>query len=401
MAHNTSFTLDTRRGGHTLLVTLVAISYAVTFFSSYATLTPLETALILVLGIVYLLLGTWGNRLCHDKNRLAFSLGYMALITLVGATILYLSNGQAWLIMLPVLGQGIELLPQPWVTFACALNLIAVAAINALLLVRMPNVPGPLWQVILQTTSQYVLAFAFVILFTQIAVRERIARAQVERLAAELSSANAQLREYAAQIEELATVKERNRLAREIHDGLGHYLTAIHMQIQAGRAVLDHDHDKALDAMDKAQALTQQSLSEVRRSVAALHASPLDHHPLPEAILELVDECRAAGIATDYHILGEAQPVAPQIGLALYRAAQEGVTNIRKHAETSSARVLLDYQDSTLIKLTVQDYGLGAENTEGGYGLVGIRERIRLLGGEVRIETAPSQGFRLDVEVPR
>ncbi|MBN1934324.1 MAG: sensor histidine kinase [Anaerolineae bacterium] len=401
MTYNTSFVLDTGRSGHILLVTLVVISYVITFASGYATLTPFETTLILALGIIYLLLAAFGDRICHRQGRLVFSLGYLALLTLIGATILYLSGGQAWLIMLPVLGQGIELLPRPWAAIACTLNLIVVAGVTMLLLSRMPGLPRPLWQLTLQSISQYALAYAFVILFTQVAVRERAVRAEVERLAAELGNANAQLREYAAQAEELATVKERNRLAREIHDGLGHYLTAIHMQIQAGRAVLDHDRDKALDAMDKAQALAQQGLFEVRRSVAALRASPLDRRPLSEAILELVDECRAVGIATDYHLLGEAQPLAPQIGLALYRAAQEGLTNIRKHADASSAEVLLDYQDDALIKLTIQDYGLGAQDTQGGYGLMGIRERIGLLGGAVCVETAPGKGFRLEVEVPR
>ncbi len=401
MTANTLSARDTDRGGHALLITLVAISYAITFFGGYAALTPLKTVLLLTLGILYLLLGVWADHICYRYGQAVFSVGYLTLLTLIGTAILYLSGGQAWLITLPMVGQSIELLPHRWAAPACALNLIAVAAINTLLLAQAPDIPGPLWQAILQATAQYALAFAFVILFTQIAVRERVARTEVERLAAELGKANAQLREYAAQIEELATIKERNRLAREIHDGLGHYLTAIHMQIQAGRAVLDHDRDKALDAMDKAQALTQQSLSEIRRSVAALRASPLDHQSLPEAILELVDECRTASIATDCHLLGQARPLAPQISLTLYRAAQEGLTNIRKHAQASSAQVVLDYQDNALVKLTIQDFGVGAIDTQGGYGLLGIHERIKLLGGEMRIETAPGQGFRLEVEVPQ
>jgi signal transduction histidine kinase len=219
-------------------------------------------------------------------------------------------------------------------------------------------------------------------------------------LAAELGQANRQLREYAAQAEELATVHERNRLAREIHDGLGHYLTGINMQIQAGRAVLDHDREVAMGALDQAQAMAQEGLTEVRRSVAALRASPLDNQSLPQAIESMVNECRAAGIATAYTVLGERQDLPPQTAMVLYRVAQEGMTNMRKYAQASSAEVTLDYRDEDQVQLTVQDSGIGTDDPSGGYGLIGVRERVNLLGGRVQIETAPGEGFTLHVQVP-
>ena len=247
---------------------------------------------------------------------------------------------------------------------------------------------------------QFLLAYAFVILYTLAAEREHQARTEVERLAAELQQANLQLREYAAQAEELATVHERNRLAREIHDGLGHYLTGINMQIQAGRAVLDYDREVAMDALDQAQSLAQEGLTEVRRSVSALRASPLDNQSLPQAIEGLVDECRASGIATAFSVLGEVRGLAPQIDLALYRVAQEGMTNMRKYAQTTSAEVTLDYRDQDEIRLTICDQGVGTDDPSGGYGLVGVRERVHLLGGTVQVETAPGEGFTLQVQVP-
>jgi signal transduction histidine kinase len=215
-----------------------------------------------------------------------------------------------------------------------------------------------------------------------------------------LQEANRQLREYAAQAEELATVHERNRLAREIHDGLGHYLTGINMQIQAGRAVLDVDRAVALDALDQAQALAQEGLTEVRRSVAALRASPLDNQSLPQAIGSLVNECRTAGIATAFTVRGESRDLPPQVELTLYRAAQEGMTNMRKYAQASSAEVELDYREKGQIYLAVRDSGVGTDDPSGGYGLVGVRERVHLLGGQVHIETAPGEGFSLQVQVP-
>lgn len=231
------------------------------------------------------------------------------------------------------------------------------------------------------------------VLFTLATVREREGRA-------ELDEVNRQLRQYAAQVEELATVKERNRLAREIHDGLGHYLTAINVQIEAARAVMDGDRPRALDALHKAQTLTQEGLAEVRRSVAALRASPTESRPLPEAVAVLVEECRAAGIATELVVNGEARPLPPQAELTLYRAAQEGLTNVRKHAHVSSASVRLDYRGDGSVRLTVQDDGVGSDEASGGFGLLGVRERVQLLGGKVDIRTAPGQGFTLEVEVP-
>jgi signal transduction histidine kinase len=215
-----------------------------------------------------------------------------------------------------------------------------------------------------------------------------------------LGEANRKLREYAAQAEELATVKERNRLAREIHDGLGHYLTAINMQIAAGRAVMEGDPSLAQGPLGKAQELAQTGLAEVRRSVAALRASPLDNRPLREAVGALVDECRAAGIATEYAVHGEVRALAPQAEMTLYRVAQEGLTNVRRHAQASSAEIVLDYRQADGVRMTVHDNGLGSDDPSGGFGLLGVRERVHLLGGEVHIETAPGEGFTLWVEVP-
>jgi signal transduction histidine kinase len=90
----------------------------------------------------------------------------------------------------------------------------------------------------------------------------------------------------------------------------------------------------------------------------------------------------------------------PQIDLVLYRVAQEGMTNMRKYAQASSAKVELDYRDEDYVSLAVCDSGVGTDNPSGGYGLVGVRERVKLLGGQVEIQTAPGEGFALRVQVP-
>src|SRR5207247_8739686 len=139
----------------------------------------------------------------------------------------------------------------------------------------------------------------------------------------ELAKANQQLRDHAAQVEELATTKERNRLAREIHDSLGHYLTVVNVQIGAAQAILGQDRSRALDHLAKAQTLTQGGLSEIRRSVAALRASPTESRPLPEALARLVEQWNAADMRLTLTSGGAGRPLTPQSESNLYLSCQE------------------------------------------------------------------------------
>jgi signal transduction histidine kinase len=162
---------------------------------------------------------------------------------------------------------------------------------------------------------------------------------------------------------------------------------------------MDSDPARALDAMNKAQELAQKGLARVRESVASLRESPVSRRPLPEAIASLVQEAQSSGIVTEYKVAGEPQALENKVALALYRAAQESLTNVRKHARASRVDVLLDFQP-TKVRLEVRDNGVGAAETAGGFGLLGIQERMRLLGGRVEIDTAVGQGFCLTASVP-
>ncbi len=142
------------------------------------------------------------------------------------------------------------------------------------------------WPDAIREGGTFLVGLIFLVGFSQ-------AMKNVERARAELDTANRQLRDYAAQSEELATVRERNRIAREIHDGLGHYLTTIHMQIQAARSILATDQPRADQTLAKAQQLSQEALGDIRRSVAALRVTPLEHQMLPEALAELAASAQA------------------------------------------------------------------------------------------------------------
>jgi signal transduction histidine kinase len=242
--------------------------------------------------------------------------------------------------------------------------------------------------------------FVFFIAVSVSLIQQQRERQRAERLLAELEAAHRRLQAYAVQVEALAVAEERNRLAREIHDSLGHYLTIITVQLDAAGKLIATRPERAAEAVATAEGLARESLAEVRRSVAALRASPLDTAALGEAIGEVVDSLRASGIATTFTIEGDARPLPIQTKTALYRATQEGLTNVRKHASASAAQVTLTYEPERVV-LTIGDNGIGqrGEATE-GFGLLGLRERVALLGGSLEAGDRPEGGFRLRIVVP-
>ena len=400
--------LPINRSGALLFIGLVIAAFAAALINAPSLFTPLKTVLLLAGGILYALLGIFGSAYCKQLNSAKMTALYFAIqIALVAALSFYFGIGTVWLLPLPLVGQSIEFLPRRWPIIVVLIVVVTVGpmALNTSQLTSYYHQViyqfsrGGYSQLLGQAVFQYLLAIAFVIVFTQVAARESQARTEVQRLADELGKANQQLREYAVQVEDLATVKERNRLAREIHDSLGHYLTVINVQLEAARVVLKEDPQRTLDALGKAQALTQDGLADVRRSVAALRASP-ENRPLPDAIPALVNEFRASGTEAVFTLRGEPRPLSPQAELTLYRAAQEGLTNTRKYAHATHLQVTLDYSTPDKIRLTVEDDGQGSAEAGGGFGLLGLRERTALLGGQVNVRTEPGKGFRLEVELP-
>ena len=349
--------------------------------------------LLMGLGILYLLIGTFGfDRVPRNgplTGPILYCLGQMALAILI----VYLSEGLNFtiIIILPLAAHSVIILPRVGVFIFCTTLLGAIL----ILFDHFIN-----FAIAAQATLSVGTGVVFVVVFTQVALNEHRARAEGERLAIELREANQKLREYASQIEELATTRERNRIAREIHDGVGHYLTVINMQIQAARAVKADDPVRADEALGKAGAMTQEALTDIRRSMATLRSSPTDNKPLTDTLRSLADERQASGIQTTFTIEGPAHPLAPQAELTLYRALQEALTNVQKHAHASAVAVTLDYRDPAAVTLTVRDNGTGSDQPEGGFGLLGVRERTHLLNGVVTVTSAQGAGFELKVEIP-
>jgi signal transduction histidine kinase len=194
--------------------------------------------------------------------------------------------------------------------------------------------------------------------------------------------------------------KERNRMAREIHDGLGHHLTALNMQIKAARAVMTSDGHKAGEFLQNAESLTQKALVDVRQSVSSLRLTENETRSLYEQIENSLQVCHSSGIAVDFRLIASPRPTSAEINLAILRAAQECVNNMLKHARASHASVDLDYSSPAVIRFYFQDDGIGSEILNGGFGLLGMKERVMLLEGELNVHTAKGEGFRVEILLP-
>jgi signal transduction histidine kinase len=212
-----------------------------------------------------------------------------------------------------------------------------------------------------------------------IAVREQQARA---RLAAS-----------AERVAELSTLTERNRLAREIHDSLGHHLTAIAIQLEKAEAFGELDRPAAQQALADARWSARQALGEVRRSVRTLRSEPFS---LRAALAELVGHAEGRSLT----VTGEEDGTDPATLLALYRVAQEAVTNASRHGLASTVAVSVAFGPAG-VELAVTDDGRGFDPPgAGGFGLVGMRERIALAGGQLEVRSAPGAGTSVLASVP-
>jgi len=237
-------------------------------------------------------------------------------------------------------------------------------------------------------------------IFTQMALDEEFSRQRAEKLYDELEIANTKLINYANEIEELATIQERNRLAREIHDGLGHYLTTILIQLQAAEAVLPHDKEKALDAIDKARNQSKLALIDVRKSVSSIRHDPYNPEDLDSLIKKALTPCEWVGIKSNFNIIGEKRNLSNIINSTIFRIVQETVNNTCKYSEARNYFLDLDFEDHQVLKIRIHDDGIGTETIHGGFGLIGLTERIELINGTINIITAPNQGFTLNICLP-
>ncbi|MEC4987004.1 MAG: sensor histidine kinase, partial [Oscillatoria sp. PMC 1076.18] len=216
-----------------------------------------------------------------------------------------------------------------------------------------------------------------------------------------LTVAVTQLRDYALRIEDLATLQERNRIAREIHDSLGHFLTGLNIQLESAIKLQKTKPEQAQIFLLEAKSMGSNALRAVRQSVATLRSDPWLELSLADAIASLSDQfTRTTNIIPDCEIV-VSQPLPIEIKIAVYRIIQESLTNICKYAQATKVEIKLQVRESNLF-LIVKDNGCGFNPEENltGFGLQGMRERTAALGGSIDIESQPHLGCKITVNIP-
>jgi signal transduction histidine kinase len=230
----------------------------------------------------------------------------------------------------------------------------------------------------------------------------------------------AELEERAARLErereaqsKVAVAAERARIARELHDVVAHNVSVMIVQADGAAYVLDSSPDQAKQALETISTTGRQALAEMRRLLGVLRSSDGEsgeYGPQPgvDQLSELVEQCRGAGLPVNFQVAGAPRPLPKGVELTAYRIVQEALTNTRKHGgPTAQALVRLTYGDCDLDML-IEDDGRGAERelyTAGGadglgHGLIGMRERIGMVGGTLDAGPRPGGGFRVSAVLP-
>lgn len=226
-------------------------------------------------------------------------------------------------------------------------------------------------------------------------------RTEAQALSAELGSANAELKEYADRVRELSVFEERTRMAREIHDSVGHHLVVVNVQLEAAGKLLDDDPGAARQQLEKAKTSSSGALMEVRRSVRALKPLAVEERSGTAALAALARGFEGAGPSVRFAIEGEERELLPQVELVLYRTLQEGLTNALKHSGAARIFATLTFGPAS-VRLAVSDDGGGAPTgfEDGGFGLQALSERVASVGGSASAGNAEGGGFTLEVKLP-
>jgi signal transduction histidine kinase len=286
---------------------------------------------------------------------------------------------------------------------------IGLAIVLGCIVVVVANIPGE------QTASDLVfIPLRFVVAWVAgYALRERAEKAEAAEMRATLAERDREAAEMRATLAEreraaaarIAVAEERARIARELHDIVAHAVSVMVLQIGAIRHKLSADTlEEDTDALTHVEQAGRTALAEMRRLLGAMRrdGDRIELAPQPglDGLESLLEDVRRAGLPVQLHVDGDAFPLPRAIDLSAYRIVQEGVTNALKHARASHADVTLRYRPDEL-ELQVLDNGAGTATTNGlGHGLVGIRERVKIYGGEMSAGTAPAGGFILTARLP-
>jgi signal transduction histidine kinase len=223
----------------------------------------------------------------------------------------------------------------------------------------------------------------------------------------ELEERAARLERERDQDRRLAADEERTRIARELHDVVAHDVSVIAIQAGAARAVQETKPEAAAQALGLIETTARETLIELNRLLGVLRSSngaTPDRNPQPGIgqLAGLVEGLRAAGLEVDARVDGEPRPLPPAVDLSAYRIVQEATTNVLKHARARRVDIRVHYTEA-MLALDIRDDGPGDggdASSSSGHGLIGMRERVALFGGELRAGRDPAGGFSVHARLP-
>jgi len=250
--------------------------------------------------------------------------------------------------------------------------------------IPMPKTPPFPNLIILDGGMFFLQASVFAVLLSFTVIAEQKSRQKAEALT--------------QQVETLAASLERSRIAREIHDSLGHTLTTLDVQLELAQKLRQREPNQAHQAIDTAKYLASQSLMEVRRAIQTMRQSSFNLNEALGVLVEQVQQTQPFAI----HLRLNLPQLPLQTSHQLYCIVQEGLTNIKKHAQASYVSLWSQYtRDGIHLELTDDGQGFDLQSPRSGFGLLGMQERVQSVGGQLEIESFPGQGTRIRVTLPR
>ena len=351
-------------------------------------------------------------------NRVLICAGEMALSLIVVRTLNFYYSGIALLVLADLLYYENKKVPR--VLFIVLQVLEFVIGNDAILSYFDNNIQfssylsgfDPMvrsWIIVAESLMTFTNILLFLLFVLTMIIRQKAENSRILRLNmalsgknAELHEANVKLQEYSETIKRMTEIEERNRLAREIHDTLGHALTGIVVSADAGKILFDAAPEEAKARFDVIGQTARQGLEDVRRSIRALRPDALESRDLESALEKMIENFRET-TGADIRYAQEAGKLllAQDEEVTVYRIVQEGMTNAIRHGKATQINLIIDRKDRNL-RVRIFDNGVGMQGKKTGFGLNYMKERVELLKGTLRYGNREdgSRGFSLEAEIP-